>query len=522
MLTLAKTFVLLLLGWSAFCPEAAFAAEDTWLNDFKQSLWADNAERVMQFLSDPASPDQAWALTEQNLQFNPGLKSQGQWRTRFDRETFRQLTGVAPAEGYRQRRIQFSATKKGTLYLLVENGDEGRSYIFRTNNNGDSWRYTALDGRGKKVVASAASGKSGKGREEAVDLNAMDSEPAASSNKRRPANEAKAGQDYAHYHGVNTQPIFKVLFDLLLDVRPGISPLTFDNYHTLLLVDFIPKPEIQFSFEVSPSPRYYELTYKPSSALAIRAGRIYIPFDQMNPHNSFGGLMNTSKLRQPGGQAFLPDLWTDLGVALQLTLADSPQFQLESQVYCVNGFQDGGTDPAGEIGSKYPSFDTVPFLDNNTDKALGARVHAWFFNTVGLGLSAYSGRYTPNSDPSKRELLLGVDTQLRLPWGMDFRFGYINMNVELPAPSSTPDLQRNGFYLELSQKLFDRFKVAFRMGQAQNDNRLVQVTDVKLFGGALIYDLGMVQFSLQHFKDTNVVPNKVNYEYTALRALVLF
>ena len=158
-------------------------------------------------------------------------------------------------------------------------------------------------------------------------------------------------------HGGGFPPSFKVYFDLLLTYRPGVTPITFDNFHTLLLADFIPRPDFQFSFEINPTPRYFELDYKPSQRLTLRAGRIWIPFDDMGPHNYFGGHINTSRLAQPNATSyFLPDIWADLGVGVKYDLYESSKINLTGDFYIVNGFGAGGTDPTGQVTGGTPTF----------------------------------------------------------------------------------------------------------------------------------------------------------------------
>ena len=503
---------------------------DPTLDSLRRAAAPDGAEKTLQFLADPGSEDRAWMLTERAVKYTASVRQGAGWKTRFDGDTFERLTGKEPGERYRHRKIQFSKATPGALLLLVENpaGSDRGAYVFRTTDQGATWKWARLGPKG--AVPSAFSSRAGSSRpvkkrgkasipDEAVDLSDLDTDSVTPPGKS--GGSPPRGHDRGQ-KGMAGAPLFKVLFDLWLWARPGVTQLSFDNFHSLMLVDFFPKPELQFSFEVSPAPRYYELTYRVSPGFSVRGGRIWIPFDQAHPHNLFGGYMNVSRLRQPGTEAFLPDVWTDLGLALQVQLADSRELALEGQLYVVNGFGAGGTDPLNEVSLRYPRFEPQGVADNNGDKAFGLRLHALISSVFGLGFSAYTCRYTDETDAGQRLSILGADASLNLSGGTLFRAGYVTFKAELPAPSTAPDLGRSGMYAELTQRFAEKWKLYGRIGQSQNDNRLTNIADVRFVGGGLIYDLGLVQFSIQHFRDINEVAGKRGTQWTALRATALF
>jgi hypothetical protein len=510
-----KNTVLILLCYALFCHAGTALGENASASDLAKYFPVEGSDKVMQFLIDPLNPEQGWMLTEDFVEFNPGLKSDGKWQIKFSKDTFKSVTGFEAGNKYRHRKMQTSKSKAGVLYLLVEDastaGDK-KLYLFQTTDYGDTWQRVK---KGKNdtatPVAESSGGKRKPSQDEAVDLKNMGDV------SRTPITSGEA-----HHHGGGAQPMFRVLFDLLLDLRPGISPLTFDSYHNLLMVDFTPRPELTFSFEVSPSPRYYELDYQINPHLTLRAGRIWIPFDQVNPHNYFGGRVNTTFTQPPGAPAFLPDLWTDLGLGLKYQLIDTKELEVEGHVYVTNGFQAGGTDPLGVVGNNYPNFSGVPNIDNNTDKAVGVRLHALAANVFGIGASVYESRYTNDGQPDRRVVMVGADAQLRLNSGFEAGLGYIFMKVGLPPPSAQDSFLRGGFYGEIGQKFASRFKLMARAGTAQNDNRLIAVTDQSLVGLVLEYDLGLAKISAQYYKDLQVIAGKTNYEYSALRAMILF
>ncbi len=317
------------------------------------------------------------------------------------------------------------------------------------------------------------------------------------------------------------KPHFRVLFDWLLTYRPGITPpLTFDTYHNILFIDFLPSHNIYFSVEVNPNPRFYELDYVIFPKFTLRMGRIFIPFDDLGPHSFFGGRANVQKLVPVGGTSFLPDIWTDLGVAIKYRWLDERDTKSDLQFYVVNGFGDQqAVDPLGRSPS-YPNFGSIGTSDNNNAKAVGGRFSMDLFkNVFSFGTSAYYDVYTSQSIASAALWMLGVDAQLRLSDTTEFRTGYVYMNVELPY--SLGYFYRGGYYAELGQT-FGIWKVLLRGGQVQNDSRVTDVTDMTIVGGAILYKPGPVQLSLEYSRDLNPIPIKINYDYAAFRVVMEF
>ena len=345
------------------------------------------------------------------------------------------------------------------------------------------------------------------GSEETVDLTQMDQKNAPSkATSKNPASP----------HGQQTfSPNFHVFFDLNLISRPGVTDLTFDSFHSFLLFELAPTPEIQFSFDVNPSPNYFELDYQFAKRFTFRAGKIWIPFDDMSPHNIFGGRVGVSRLTL--GDAYLPDLWTDLGVGLKWQMVDSALLNLVSNVYVVNGFRSGGEDyitPGGE----YPLFSDLPTSpDNNMDKAIGGRIHGTLFRKIGLGASIYSGRWSDQDDAARGLLIWGADAQVRLG-KTEIRSGISSMSADLGYDT----VNRGGVYGELGQKFGaqSQFKALLRGGTLQLDDRVTDQNDRTIVGATLLYQPGPIQVSIEHSRDINDEVAKVDKTYTALRLII--
>jgi hypothetical protein len=354
-----------------------------------------------------------------------------------------------------------------------------------------------------------------------VDLNSLGTDtPPAPAVPKAGADPSK-GQVYRQPLAPSgDQRWFKVYFDFLFYARPGVANLTFDTFHNFLLFEATPMKDIIFSFDVNPTPKYFELDWQASEKLQLRAGKIWIPFDDMSPHNIYGGRVDVSKLAP--GAAFLPDLWTDLGVAMKYQLVDTKYLNLLGHLYIVNGFRSGGTNPANNLDSpsNYPSFaDISATADNNRNKAVGGRVHAILNRKFGFGLSYYTGRWSDDSLPAYGVSMVGADAQVRL--GLtEFRAGIVGMNVDIP----NDNFKRGGLYLELGKRFGfeESWKILGRGGSLQMDNRVRDVTDQKILGASILKQIGIIQLSLEHSRDFTIMAKKRNYTFTAFRIVTAF
>lgn len=317
------------------------------------------------------------------------------------------------------------------------------------------------------------------------------------------------------------EPRFNSYFDLALMARPGVNDFTFANLHGYLFFNMLPDSELQFSFDVSStrgSPSFYELDYQWQPRVKIRAGKIWIPFDDADPHHMFGGGVNTNVLSQPGSPALLPNLWTDHGVGGQFKVIDMSEFELLADAYVVNGFTSGGTDPV-RTASAYPTFGdkAIAAYDNNRDKALGGRLHGEIAKTFGLGASYYTCRWNDQGETKPlRVNIYGVDGQIDVGPAR-IRVGAIRFDVKL----ENSYFKRGGVYAELGS-YFDaqkKWKALLRAGESQLDNRVHAVSDSQIVGGKLIYRPSPVAWSFEHSRDMLDRQGKAGKTFTAIRAI---
>lgn len=318
---------------------------------------------------------------------------------------------------------------------------------------------------------------------------------------------------------------WKAYFDLLLLTRPGVAELTFVNLHSFLFLDLYPGSNFKLSFDVNSSRggfNFVQFDYQATPSLMISAGKIWIPFDDMDPHNLFGGRVGVSDnlFIQPGQTAFfLPDIWADLGLGVKYTMIDTHALRLVGNAYIVNGFGSGGTDPRS-TGASYPSFGNIGITsyDKNRDKAVGGRLHALLGGRFGIGASFYSGRWNDQSEAeAKRVTMIGADAQLRL-LSAEVRAGGIQMNSNLGNNTS---FNRGGFYGELGISSKDnRWKVLIREGSVSLDNRIESTTDQTIVGGKVLYRPSFIQWSIEYSKDVQQRPGKVGMSLGMIRAVV--
>ncbi|MGE4105714.1 MAG: hypothetical protein AB7F66_00750 [Bacteriovoracia bacterium] len=361
-----------------------------------------------------------------------------------------------------------------------------------------------------------------------IDLSTLDKSPSPTTTAPSAPAPSGSSRDYGPRVGQSGLPTpnFKMLYDLWLIARPGDSPLTFQNIHSFLLVEFLPVKDVQFSFEVATSPRFYELDYQISPAVQLRLGKIFIPFDQLDPHNRFGGRVNVTAFTPTGGSAFLPDVWADLGIGLKIQWLDTKALGLVTHFYVVNGFGDTGTDPVtygGATNPTYPNFNNTLGIDNNDDKALGGRFEANFFRGLVGGVSVYTQRYTDHTKESARIFMLGFDGNFRLArTRTEVSAGFVNMNAGLlsPAPADANSFLRGGIYGQVQQGFGENWKFGFRLGSSQNDNRVIDVTDQTIVGGWLGRRMGIFDLRLEYFRDFNKVTGKTLYSVIAGRFVI--
>lgn len=387
-----------------------------------------------------------------------------------------------------------------------------------------------------RTAAPVARPRPARSSEAEVDLSSLDDSPSSASSA--PAGRSFHSSSADAAAGGSLHPNFKFYFDFMFRTRtptkdqPGATPKnnSFDSFHQIFMVEYTPTPEFTFMAEIRSDPRFYEVAYQISPRVQVRWGRIWIPLDDLSPHNIFGGRVNTSLLAYDSSLLLLPDLWADLGVAMKYRVMDSTTHSMDFHAYAVNGFRQTTTDPTGLGAPRYPDFSSVGggngLGDNNSQKDFGGRLQYKYKQSFGIGASYYKGTYTDKklptgiTEPATLGLsILGADVQFRPTNMTEIRAGYVTMNVDLEPTLAKPVAKRGGTYLELGQKFgADRtWKALIRTGQVQADDRASTVGDLSLVGITLLKMVGPLQFSVEYNKDSKQAPGKTNMTYGAFR-----
>jgi hypothetical protein len=398
-------------------------------------------------------------------------------------------------------------------------------------------REKKVEAEEAKLKANAAANPSPSQSEQAVDLSNL----AAS-----PPSETPGNPQYIPGSGALT-PRFTAYFDLNFVNQPGTADsLAFDSYHNFLFFDIAPTPDLTFSFNLlgpQTIPLYYELDYQATPKLTLRAGKIWIPFDDLSwsdPHTIFGGRVGLQQLMPStgggNGSIFLPSVWTELGVGAKYVIVDKKNLQVETHACLLNGFTDGGIDPAG--GAEYPQFNEYTpntgtlngGSGNHRAKSYDLRAHALLNNRFGLGVSYYHGQWNQDGDPNSGGAgldlsMIGVDAQAQA-FGLEFRLGVASMTVDLPPEQSpfSSKAKRGGDYIEVGRPFAkNKWKLLARVGKLQLDNRIILPTDGTIAGATILYNPGTIQFSIDYSRNITYPATTIDFSsYTDLRMLMMF
>lgn len=332
----------------------------------------------------------------------------------------------------------------------------------------------------------------------------------------------------------------KFFFDFMY--RSGVPGATsartsvksFDSFHQIIMAEYSPSPEFTFvtdigsaAFNMGSVPKFFECDYQVNPRLQLRWGKIWIPFDDMSPHNIFGGRVNAANLLSDQSLVLLPTLWADLGAGLKYRLIQNKTSSVDFYGYVVNGFSDNNSDPTGATGSThYPNFATVgspgPTADNNSAKDFGVRLHYKYGQTWGLGISHYRGTYSASSvTPALGLSMTGLDAQIQFSNTTSMRLGYMTATVKLDPTLAVNSAKRGGTYIEGAQKFgSDRsWRLLTRAGQVQADDRSTTTSDFNVVGFSIQKTINPITLSLEYNKDTKKMAGKANTTFWALRVV---
>jgi len=326
--------------------------------------------------------------------------------------------------------------------------------------------------------------------QEAVDLDALDSKPAAPS--RRAGDGVKIG-------GLK----FNVYFDGGLAWTKEINSadkasLAFVQQHTSLLArastedgievyaDIIHPEEV---FEATIPLRFFLPSLKGNFVLgeaSIRGGRILVPFGEFEEHPIYGGSVNNSRqVREV--------VWSDYGASLRFPVGIS-----QTELYVINGAN--FHDSVVEFGPN--------FGETNELKGFGAKVRldpfSWLFAT-----GSYFHDFLPNhqtpvdtekyvADAARNSaVLMGLDVGARYG-SFSFKAGGAKGWIKADSVTS---YSKSGWYAETKWSINDLWALRVRAGQVDPDSRSNSDFDQTNVNVAGIWTKGPVDVRLTYFRN---------------------
>lgn len=272
---------------------------------------------------------------------------------------------------------------------------------------------------------------------------------------------------------------FKFIVDLVLQHTIGQKNVSFFPNHTMAILMVSVNDRVSLQMNLDPDPAFYELAFAVTPTFNVKVGKLLLPFGTNNFHHIIGGRVDQES-------RFLPETWSDYGVAVNHLLVDARWLSLEYDLYVVNGFG-GATEPLISVGT---------VTDNNFAKGLGARVTATFPHGLRLVGSAYHSLW--DIDNSKGVLFYALGGAMppgaialpvldRLGLRGEWSRGEIQLltdNVQVGLTRHA--VARAGWYGEALVRLTDDVMLRVRAGRVNGDNTVTDDNDVEVLEPAVI------------------------------------
>lgn len=106
----------------------------------------------------------------------------------------------------------------------------------------------------------------------------------------------------------------------------------FKNYHHFLMLKISPMENLTFFGEII-DQYFYEARWQIHPRVALKVGKIIVPFGGEEYHHWYGGLAG-----DPAKGLLLPMVWAELGGAFNFKLFDYKYFGLNADLYLIQGF----------------------------------------------------------------------------------------------------------------------------------------------------------------------------------------
>lgn len=244
-------------------------------------------------------------------------------------------------------------------------------------------------------------------------------------------------------------------FDINIESRefktnPFGGKFSIVNYHHFL---FVSRNEKSFFVSVQiPDLWYYEFGYIINKWVSVKGGKIMVPIGA-DPlfHHEYGGLTGFD-------QRFLPFVWSEHGVNLNIRLVRRTKFLISSDIFVVNA-------PKGD-----PKKVLLPTEKSQPDKlALGGRLKIGYGKVVGflsLYWNQYSGKYN--------FIMPGADLTLSYGFLPFAKFLAVKMGFLRPYVEGDPNVIGNYYhfadYIRFDVKLPENFSFRYIAGTSTFQN----------------------------------------------------
>ncbi len=315
---------------------------------------------------------------------------------------------------------------------------------------------------------------------------------------------AGAGAESGGASAQETSSGLKLFVDFLAEADLAKKSFVFRPNHTYVFVVAQVTDDISFIIHVDTNPVFWELQYEAMPGLSFKVGKIWVPFGTNEFHHLIGGRVDQQSF-------FLPETWSDYGIAVNWNAIDTEWVNVETTFYAVNGSQ-------GNVADS-PAAQEVPTVgagaaanDNNYSKALGGRAKITLFNDFVVTPSVYFDVWDPDNTYRLLFYSLGFEARrgfIALPWldRLRLRGEYGRGEIELPFRNLQTDgvigatggfaIARVGFYGEATYSIVDTLGFRVRGGRINGDNTKREASDLWMVEPALLWTIahGKVQLT---------------------------
>ncbi len=284
---------------------------------------------------------------------------------------------------------------------------------------------------------------------------------------------------------------FKLFVDLLAEYPVGQRRFEFRPNHFYVLLQARVKDDLALTLHISEAPVFYELTWNLTARLALKAGKLLVPFGTNEFHHLIGGRVDELS-------SFLPETWGDFGLGLTHVAYDGDNVAVEYAFYLVNGFE----------GQDEPVISTGDPADNNLAKGIGTRVKVELLGHVVVTGSAYVDWW----DVDNAQMILFYAAGLELRPGLipvpglrrlRLRGEWARGELQIEGENWQRGLTRfatlrGGYYGELTYPLTHAVAARARVGRVNPDNRVGDAGDVDVWEPALLINAGKLTFTVAY------------------------